>query len=63
MNITVTGGLGFIGSHVVDGLLDAGHETEWKAGPARVPDWRVQSLEEAALRLHASREAHYVAAA
>lgn len=44
-------------------LLDAGHETEWKAGPARVPDWRVQSLEEAALRLHASREAHYVAAA
>jgi nucleoside-diphosphate-sugar epimerase len=25
LNFTVTGGLGFIGSHVVDGLLEAGH--------------------------------------
>ena len=28
MNVTVTGGLGFIGSFVVDGLLAAGHEVE-----------------------------------
>jgi nucleoside-diphosphate-sugar epimerase len=28
MNVTVTGGLGFIGSHIVDGLLEAGHDVE-----------------------------------
>ena len=28
MNVIVTGGLGFIGSHVVDGLLGAGHDVE-----------------------------------
>jgi UDP-glucose 4-epimerase len=28
MNVTVTGGLGFIGSFVVDALLDAGHDVE-----------------------------------
>ena len=53
MNILVTGGAGFIGSHIVDALIDRGHQV-------RVLDALVSQVHEAAEPLNLNPQAEFV---